>query len=105
MRYPVISWQKPVFDLIAYLNKKVPDFQTNLVPYHFSCPSGNRVYVNHTKQKDGSVMTVNYANDHPDELGFPPEADPTTKPLKLLQDAVIPVIEEMRNDFVSAEKK
>ena len=105
MRLPDVSWQKPVFDLITYLNSKLPNFKINLIPYHYSCPSGNRVYMNGTKQTDGNVMSVDYANNHLDELGFPPEAGATDEAGKLLQEAINPVIEELRDDFAFALKK
>ena len=106
MRLPEVTWQKPVFDLIAYLNERVPpDFKIDLIPYHYSWSSGNRVYVNGTKQKDGQIMSVDYANEHLDELAFPPEADATTEAGKLLQDAINPVVKELKEDFEAALKK
>lgn len=105
MRLPEVSWQQPVFNLIAYLNRKLPDFQIDLIPYQYSCSSGNRVYVNGTKQKDGEIMTVDYANSHLSELGFPPRADATAEAGKLLQDAIDPVIKALKTDLVAALKK
>ena len=53
MRLPDVPWQKPVLDLIDYLNKRVPQAsRIETIPYSCSCPSGNRVYVNGTKQRD-----------------------------------------------------
>ena len=106
MRLPQVDWQKPVFDLITYLNQTLPSvYHIDLIPYQYSCPTGNRVYVNGTKQKDGKVMNIDYANNHLDELGFPPNADATEEAGKLLQDAINPVIEELRQDFETALKK
>jgi monoamine oxidase len=105
MRLPVVKWQKPVFDLINDLNKRLPDFPINLIPYHNSWPSGNRVYVNGTKQKDNNIMTVDYANQHLDELGFPLEADVTEEAGKMLLDAISPVAKELLHDVPTALKK
>ena len=106
MRLPKVDWQQPVFDLIAYLNKILPsDYHIKLIPYQYSCPSGNRIYVNGKKQKNGEVMNIDYANEHLDELGFPPDADATEEAGKLLQEAINPVIKELREDFESALKK
>ncbi len=105
MRIPVVDWQKPVFDLINELNKRLPDFPINLIPYNYSWPSGNRIYVNGTKQKDSKIMNVDYANQHLDELGFPPEADAKEEAGKMFQDAIKPVLKELLHDFPSALKK
>ena len=105
MRLPKVEWQTPVFDLIGYLNETLPDFLIHLIPYNYSCPSGNRVYVNNTKQKDKNIMTVDYANRHLDELGFPSRADATEEADKLLQDAINPIANELRDSFHSALKK
>lgn len=106
MRLPEVSWQKPVFDLIEYLNKRVPPAsRIETIPYNFSCPTGNRVYVNATKKKDGSIMTVKYANTHPEELGFPDTAEATVEASKLLQDAIDPIRKELEADFCAALKK
>ena len=105
MRLPVVKWQKPVFDLINVLNKQLPEFPINLIPYYNSCPSGNRVYVNGTKQKDNNIMTVDYANQHLHELGFPPAADVREEAGKMLHDAIYPVAKELLHDFPTALKK
>ena len=106
MRLPEVSWQKPVFDLIDYLNAQVPQAsRIETIPYNFSWPSGNRVYVNATKKKDGSIMTVEYANAHLEELGFPCNAEATVEASKYLQDAIDPVRKELRADFPAALKK
>ena len=106
MRLPDVSWQKPVFDLIDYLNKRVPPAsRIETIPYTFSYPSGNRVYVNATKQKDGKIMTVDYANAHLDELGFPRTAEATVEASQYLHDAIEPVRQELQKDFPAALKK
>lgn len=102
MRLPVTTWQMPVFALIDYLNVKLPEYQINLIPYQYSYPSGNRVYVNSTKQADHQIMSVNYANANLGELGFPPEADATEEAGKLLQDAIDPIVDALKTDFDAA---
>ena len=104
MRLPVIEAHEPVFDLISYLNQNLQDYKVELIDYHFSDPSGNRVYVNGTKQDNGKVMTVEYANNHVSELGFD-EVVATDKPGKLLIDAVNPIVDEFKADFEAAVKK
>ena len=106
MRLPAVTWQKPVCDLIDYLNRTgSPENRIDLIPYHYSCSSGNRVYVNGTKQEDGKIMNLDYANKHLSELGFPPKADPTVEAGKLLQDAIDPVVKELQANFPEALKK
>ena len=106
MRLPVVKWQQPVFDLIEKLNESVPEeFQINLIPYNYSCPSGNRVFVNGTKQRNGKIMTVDYANQHLDELGFPPAAEANEEAGKLLQNAIQPVANELLDNFETALEK
>ena len=47
MRLPKTLWQEHVFDLIDFLNASLPkSLSIQLIPYMYSCPSGNRVYVN-----------------------------------------------------------
>lgn len=106
MRLPEVEWQKPVFSLIDYLNKRVqPPSCIEAIPYCFSDSKGNLVYVNATKQKDGRIMTVEYADEHPDELGFPPDAGATGVASKYLQDAIDPVRKELFQNFDEALKK
>jgi monoamine oxidase len=61
--------------------------------------------VNNTKQKDENIMTVDYANHHLDELGFPTAAGAKEEAGKLLQDAINPIAKELLDDFPSALKK
>ena len=105
MRLPEVSWQTPVFDLIKFLNSKLREYHIDLIPYQYSCPTGNRVYVNGTKQKDGKIMSVDYADKNLKELGFPPGADATENAGKLLQDAINPVVKELNINFPAALKK
>ena len=101
MRLPVIEAHEPVFDLIS---QNLQDYKVELIDYHFSDPSGNRVYVNGTKQDNGKVMTVDYANNHVSELGFD-EVVATDKPGKLLNDAINPIVDEFKANFEAAVKK
>lgn len=107
MRVPNNIIQQSFFQLVDYLNKTVPTNPIKLLDYKYSCPSGNRVLVNGTKQKDGRVMSVEYAQKHCSELGFPPEAnicDPDEAG-QLLADALQPVITAMSTDFMAAMDK
>ena len=106
MRFPEVHAQKPLLDLIKYLNQHTSEEnQINLISYKHSDPSGNLVCVNGMKQKDGEVMTVDYANKNLQELGFPSEADATEQASKLLNDAIQPVIDEFKEDFEEALMK
>ena len=102
MRIPLVEGHIPVFSLINYLNEKVPKDPIQLIDYFYSCPSGNRVLVNGTKQKDGRVMNIEYANKHCSELGFPTDSD---KASLLLERALAPVIKELAADFNATMEK
>ena len=91
MHYSDAESQKPVQQLINYLNSEQPDFKLDVIRNIKSYPSGNRVFVNHTKQADGQIMTLDYANEHLGELGFPKEAGATEEATKLLYSALEPV--------------
>ncbi len=59
MRLPDIPEQKPVFDLIDYLNEQVAaEHQIETIPYVLQDAAANLVYVNGTHKPDGGVMTV-----------------------------------------------
>ena len=105
MRIPKVPEQKRVFDLIDYLNDEQKEFPLKLIPYHCSCPKGNRVYVNGMKQADGKVMSVAYADKYPQELGFPPKAGATKQARKLLRKALEPVLKKLHKDFDKALKR
>ena len=104
MRVPDTESHKPVFTLIDHLNEIFPNDPITFEEFFNSCPEGNRLYYNNTKQKDGSVMSVNYATKHCGELGFP-DIDDNENAKTLLHDALLPVIEELKNDFNKALKK
>ena len=96
----------PVFNLIDYLNEEFPNNAIELTEFN-TCPTGNRVLFSGTKQKDGRVMSAEYANKHGNELGFPVDAGIVDRDnsVTLLNDALSPVIEALENDFEAALKK
>ncbi len=100
MRLPEIESHKPVFQLIDYLNSKLPS-PIKLIEYHFVHPEGNRVFVNGTKQKDGRIMSAEYASMHYNELGFPSAAD-CRDATTLLREAMLPLIDALEKDFYGA---
>ena len=107
MRIPVVEGHKPVFDLIDYLNEHFPKNPIELIDFFYSCPSGNRVLINGARQRDGHVMSVEYANKYCSELGFPSSAniiDGNTAS-QLLGEAVAPVIDELITNFDSTMEK
>ena len=111
MRLPCVNAHQPVFDLIKYLNenlKDLPDFEQNfkldLIKYNLSDPSGNRVYVNRTKQDDGKIMSVDYANSHFKDLGFSTNVA-TDEAGKLLEAVIKPLAKEFNDDFKKAVEK
>lgn len=101
MRLPVIPEQQPVFDLIDYLNQRLPERdKIDLIPYHLYDPSGNLVYVNGRRSADGSTMTLDDANQHPDALGF--ELDPADRhktATELLHAELQPFFDLLAQDF------
>ena len=108
MRLPDTESHRPVFTLIDYLNQALPD-EDPIVLEEFvnSCPEGNRVFLNNTKQKDGRIMSAKYASEHGSELGFLTEAEIEygINAHKVLYDALTPVVEALEADFDAALKK
>ena len=99
MRLPCIPSQKPVFDLIDYLNKQhaLPSkMHIEKIDYCYKYGKGNLVYVNGKVLEDGRRMTLDYANEHPDQLGFdgldPADARKTAD--SLMDDAMKPLLDE-----------
>lgn len=96
MRIPHVKAQQPVFSLIEWLNscKQVPDSQKiNLITYYLN-DDNNFVYVNGARQKDGQIMTLEYANKHPEELNFPLHGmDKKTIASELLNEAIKPFLD------------
>lgn len=101
MRLPEIPEQQPVFDLIDYLNARLPDAdKINLIPYQLYDTTGNLVYVNGQKDPDGNIMTNQYANANPDALKFPLPADDKGKTAaEMLDPALSPFLELLEKDF------
>ena len=107
MRLPYTDSYMPVFNLIDYLNEGIPNNAIELIEFFNTCPTGNRVFFNGTKQKDGRVMSIEYAKKHSSELGFPIEANITDGDDvdAILKVALLPVIKALENDFEAALKK
>ena len=101
MRLPRIEAHQPVFTLIEYLNKQFPEDPIELIDFKYLSPEANRVYVNGTKQKNGSVMSVEYATKHCGELGFPEEVATDTAS-ELYSDAMKTVADALAKDFEEA---
>ena len=107
MRIPDVESHKPVFMLVEHLNREIPEDPVSMKEYFNWHSQGNRVLVNNTKKNDGYVMSAKYASKHCSELGFPPEANITNTDTadRLLQDALAPVLEDLKKDFDSALEK
>lgn len=107
MRLPDIPEQKPVFDLIDYLNEQVAaEHRIETIPYVLQDDAGNLVYVNGTRMPDGGIMTVQYADSHPGALGFPlppPDAGKTAQ--SLLHEAIGPFLEKLQENFEAGFKE
>ena len=100
MRIPNIEGHTPVFQLVEHLNKEFPENPITLTDFK-ACPEGNRVLVNNTKQRDGRIMSTEYASKHCSELGFPNITD-SDNAGKLYKDALAKVADAMEADFDSA---
>jgi monoamine oxidase len=101
MRLPQTPEQQPVFDLIHYLNEQIPpESKIDLIPYNLYDPNGNLVYVNGKRAFGGSTMTLNYANEHPESLGFnlPPE-DRNKTASQLLDEVLQPFFDLLAINF------
>lgn len=106
MRIPCIDSHQPVFTLIKYLNKQFPDDPVELMDFKYLSLEGNRVFVNNTKQKNGRIMSVEYANKNCSELGFPKDVVTDGDiASKLYLDALVPVAEALEANFEAALKK
>lgn len=104
MRVPDTESHKPVFTLIDHLNREFPNDPITFEEFFNVCTKGNRLYYNNTKQKDGFVMSMDYASNHCSELGFT-NIDDSDKATVLLSTAYAPVLEELKLDFENAMKK
>jgi monoamine oxidase len=85
MRLPCIESQKPIFQLIEYLNDhRVAGMeQIELIKYRYKYEEGNLVYVN------GKLMPLKYANQHPKELGYSLRPEDAAKTADKLMDEVM----------------
>ena len=104
MRLPEIAEQKPVFDLIDYLNqinrKSDPQRLIETLPYVLFDEKGrDLVFVNGRRGPDGLAMTAKYANDNPQALGFAPAATGAKTAAALLDDAFKPLIDLLEKNF------
>ncbi|WP_150244105.1 flavin monoamine oxidase family protein [Nocardiopsis quinghaiensis] len=104
MRLPQMAEQRPVFDLIDRLNDLVePSSEIELIDYVISDPKGNRVLVNDCRDASGNIMTLEYANAHPDQLGFGlPE--PVRTATQMIQDVIRPFTDLLKQDFKAGFK-
>lgn len=104
MRIPVTREQRPVFGLINYLNQQEPG-RLKEIDYVISQPEGNRVLVNGTRDAEGRVMTLAYANEHPEKLGFDLD-DPHPRPAaEEIKEVIKPFADALRKDFREGFKK
>lgn len=101
MRLPQTPEQQPVFDLVNYLNEQIPDsLKIDLIPYNLYDPNGNLVYVNGKRAFGGSTMTLEYANQHPEALGFNLAPEDRNKTASQLLDEVLqPFFDLLEENF------
>ncbi len=104
MRIPNIAGHRPVFSLIKHLSMTFPADKIELIDFRNVCSEGNRVFVNNTKQKDGSVMSAAYAAKHYTELGFP-EGAADGDANELFIDALKRVSDDLDHSFDKAFEK
>lgn len=105
MRVPYVKSHAPYFSLIDYLNKHNPEDPIELIKFVNWYPSGNRVLVNNTKQKDGSIMSLEYATKQYKELGFPDEATDSGNAGTLLASAFKLLDEAFERNFEGTLEK
>lgn len=110
MRLPDIAEQRPVFDLIDYLNQinreADPQAVIETIPYVlFDNKGRDLVFVNGRRGPDGLAMTAKYANDNPQALGFSESATDGKTAAALLEEAFKPLIESLEKDFDKGFKK
>ena len=104
MRFPDIEMYQPIFDLINHLNQEFPTDLIELFEYKYRS-SGNRVFINNTKQKDGRIVSAEYAAMHSDELGFPKEVAADGEAGTLLARALKGIDEAFGKNFEAALMK
>ena len=100
MRLPEIPEQKPVFDLIDYLNGVVDSANSiELIPYILYDEKGDLVFVNGKRGPGDNPMSVAYANAHPEELGFSEAATGGMTATLLLQGVIGEILALLEKDF------
>jgi monoamine oxidase len=104
MRVPDTESHKPVFTLIDHLNEEFPNDPITFEEFFNSCPKGNRLYFNNSKQQNGCMMSIDYASNHCSELGFP-NVKNCDNAMALLNEALTPVVEELKVDFENSMKR
>lgn len=101
MRLPHTSEQQPVFDLIDWLNERLPPADSiECITYNLYDPKGNLVYVNGRRGPGGKTMSVEFADKHPADLEFPLSPEDRHKTAsELLNEAIGPYLELLEKDF------
>jgi monoamine oxidase len=101
MRLPDVAEQVPVFTLIEYLNGRAPSPAERIttIPYVLYVNQGNLVFVNRQFGPGGEAMTVEYANTHPDELGFSNADTEGKTAAQLLAEVIGPMQKLLEEDF------
>lgn len=107
MRFPNVSAQKKVFDVIEELNQciAVRD-KIDVIDFPLEDADSNFVFVNRAVNQNGSLITVNQANSNPSLLKFRLEPDLENKTAIELLDTVIGKWRDaLRVDFEKAFKE
>lgn len=100
MRLPEILEQRPVFELIKYLNLVTePEYLIELIPYILYDTQGDLVFVNGKRGPGGNTMSLKYANDHPEELGFSQSATDGKTAAQLLTEVIGSFLALLEKDF------
>jgi monoamine oxidase len=106
MRLPEIPEQQPVFDLISFLNQRVPaDMAIELIPYVLYDKTGNLVYVNGTRGADGAAMTYDYADENPTELGFDDATTGGKTASEMIDEVIGGFLKALEDDFAQGFAK
>lgn len=100
MRLPEISEQKPVFDLIDYLNERIdPGNVIKTIPYVLYDKAGNLVRVNGKLDPNGRPMSFEYAETNPTKLGFSQDATDGMTATELLDGVIGKFLRLLEKDF------
>ena len=103
MRLLDIQGHSSALQLVEHLNKEFPGNPITLKD-SMSSPEGNRVFVNNTKQRDGRIMSTEYASKHCRELGFPGITD-DDNPWKMYNEVFTKVADALEADFETSFQK